>query len=156
MAWTTQVRMRAFLRMDARTHKRNPCVCAGGLRTACIPLQNIIESTGLYNINLFSLDVEGAEYAVLSTLDLSVTNIEVIVVELDGGDPGRDQQIRDFLAAHGFENAASRHGSIRNACEPGGDCTMNEVFINPNFHSRKSSDGRRTPSFFSYGTGVPC
>ncbi len=152
--------------MDSFTHKRKTkrcpfsfCIHVGGLKTACIPLQKIIESTGLYDINLFSLDVEGAEYAVLSTLDLSVTNIEVIVVELDGGNLDRDQQVRDLLTGLGFENAALKHGSIRDACVPGGDCTVNEVFINPNFQNRKLQRAvslGHSASLFSYGTGVSC
>uniref|UniRef100_A0A7S0QQG9 Methyltransferase FkbM domain-containing protein n=1 Tax=Cryptomonas curvata TaxID=233186 RepID=A0A7S0QQG9_9CRYP len=132
---------------------------SGGLKSACIPLQTILESTGLYDINLFSLDVEGAEYAVLSTVDWSVTNFEVIVVELDGGDLVKDQHVRDLLLSHGFENAALKHGSIRDACVPGGDCTINEVFINPNFQNRKlqrAASMGASSTRFAYGTGMSC
>ncbi len=135
------------------------CCYTGGLKTACIPLQKIIDSTGLYDINLFSLDVEGAEYAVLSTVDFSVTNFEVIVAELDGGNLVKDQQVRDLLMSHGFENAALKHGSIRDACVPGGDCTINEVFINPNFHSRKlqrAASMGTSSTLLAHGTGVSC
>ena len=80
---------------------------AGSFNVACVPLQSIIDWTGLYDIDLFSLDVEGAELAVLKTVDLNLTNIHVIVVELDGGNATKDQAVRDHLNDNGFKNAAS-------------------------------------------------
>ena len=103
--------------------------------------------------------MEGAEHAVLTTVDWSVTNFEVIVVELDAGNLIKDQEVRDLLISHGFESALSKHGSIRDACVPGGDCTINEVFINPNFQKRKSqraSSMGKSSKRFSYGSGVSC
>ena len=126
---------------------------------ACIPLQSIIDWTGLNDIDLFSLDVEGAELAVLTTVNFNLTNIHVIVVELDGGNATKDQQVRDHLIDHGFKNAASELGSIRDACLPGGDCTINEVFINHRFNARKVENSKKRkslPKHFSYGTGMTC
>jgi hypothetical protein len=131
-----------------------------GTISLCIPLQSIIDSTGLLDINLFSLDVEGAEYAVLTTIDWSVTNFEVIVVELDAGNPTKDQQVRDLLERNGYQNAALRYGSIRDACVPGGDCTLNEVYLNPMFHIRKSERRfemqNHTQKLLFRDSGVPC
>ena len=53
----------------------------------------MVDATGLLDINLFSLDVEGGELSVLRTLDLEATNIQV-VVELDGRNPEKDEQVR--------------------------------------------------------------
>ncbi len=38
---------------------------------ACVPLQLIMEATGLLHFNLFSLDVESAQLAVQETIDWS-------------------------------------------------------------------------------------
>ena len=54
----------------------------------------MVDATGLLDINLFSLDVEGGELSVLRTLDLEATNIQVVVVELDGRNPEKDEQVR--------------------------------------------------------------
>ncbi len=134
------------------------CFLPDGIKTACIPLQEILDYTGLYDINLFSLDVEGAELAVLTTVDWSVTNFEVIVVELDASNLLKDQQVRNLLSNFGYESAAIKYGSIRDACDPGGECTLNEVFINPNFLRRKMHRKNidNSTKLLAFGTGVRC
>ena len=59
----------------------------------CVPLQLLIDSTGLWDIDFFSLDVEGAEKLVLETLDLKKTNIRVLMVELNGLNKGKDVKV---------------------------------------------------------------
>ena len=126
------------------------------VQSACVPLQLILDATGLLDIHLFSLDVEGAELAVLETVNWTVTNIYVIVVELDGHNVAKDQAVRTLLHQQGFITAAHhQYGSIRDACIPGADCTLNEVFVNPNFHEVAH---KRSPSVlqFQMGTGMLC
>lgn len=128
----------------------------GRVAVACVPLQMLLDRTGLYDIDLFSLDVEGAELAVLETIDFSVTNIRVIIVELDEHDKAKDARVRSLLYKEGFIN--SPWGSPRVACT--GECTANEVFVNPHFADRKAGMGRRwAPSkraLYELGTGVSC
>ena len=50
----------------------------------------------------FSLDVEGAELEVLQTLDFTAFHVSVLVIEQDGGNPGKDKALRQLLAARGF------------------------------------------------------
>ena len=57
-----------------------------------------MDATGLLDINLFSLDVEGGELSVLRTLDLEATNIQVVVVELDGRSPEKDEEVGCILS----------------------------------------------------------
>jgi len=101
----------------------------------CAPLQALLDVTGTLDVDFFSLDVEGAEYLVLQTIDWDVTNIRVILVELDGGDPGKDDMVRTFLRNKGFISAP--WGAPRDACTPGRDCTSNDAFLNPNYMDRK-------------------
>ena len=123
-----------------------------GFQVSCIPIQYIIDSTGLLDIDLFSLDVEGAELAVLETLDFSSTNIRVFVVELDQSNIVKDEQVRKLLLSHGF---TSLNDTIRSACNyKVKGCTKNEVFINPNYMIRKTI--RKQKQNYKYGTGVKC
>ena len=125
---------------------------AATVQSVCVPLQLMLDATGVLDVDLFSLDVEGAELAVLETIDWAITNIRVVVVELDGDNLEKDQRVRNLLLGNGFEDARGRYGSIRDACVPGGDCTTNEVFINPSFHARRRPRGSR----YVFGTGLPC
>jgi hypothetical protein len=58
----------------------------------------MIESTGLLDIDLFSLDVEGGEMAVLESVDLEVTNIKALLVEMSDLWPmEKHEAIREYL-----------------------------------------------------------
>jgi len=143
-----------FLNIWHKNHKTQT-----NIDEPCVPLQPIFETTGMFDIDLFSLDVEGAEYLVLQTIDFNVTNIRVIVVENDGNDKIKDQAVRDLLLKVGFFNAMDTLGNIRSACDDiNTGCTSNEVFLNPYFIERKNARIKEFnfPRYFEYGTGVPC
>jgi len=123
----------------------------GSKHVDCVPLQDLLDVTGVLDIDVLSLDVEGAELLVLQTIDFAVTNIRVIVIELDGYDGAKDQRCRALLQAAGFEATPT---SPRSACQKGEDCTSNDAFINPHFSERKAS--RRQPLNYVLGTGVRC
>ena len=118
---------------------------------ACVPLQNLIDATGLFHINLFSLDVEGAELTVLQTVNFNITNIHVILVELDGTNKLKDEKVRELLKSHGF---MAHNESIRDACESkSANCPLNEVYVNPNFTLRRRLQRK---SYYEFGTGKQC
>jgi FkbM family methyltransferase len=123
----------------------------GFIPSDCVPMQGILEATNVVDIDLFSLDVEGSELNVLKTINFHVTNVRVLVVELDGREPSRDEEIRKFLLSHGFAAALESHGNIRDRCGPRSHCVKNEVFINPQYDSRK-----RPRQFYQGGTSVKC
>ncbi len=64
-------------------------------------LTEIIKCTNISHIDLFSLDVEGHEYEVLSSWDFSIP-IDVILLETLGVQPERDQLCRDLLLSKGY------------------------------------------------------
>jgi len=128
---------------------------------SCLPLQHFIDATGLYDVDLFSLDVEGAELTVLQTLEFNVTNVRVIVVELDGTNLSKDAKVRKLLFKNGFvefvysSRPAERNPkAIRDQCrfKKRGACPENEVFVNPRYEDRR----RLKKNFFEYGTGKLC
>ena len=61
---------------------------------------------------MWVLDLEGAELEALKTFDFSAVSVDVIVVELDGGDEAKDQAVREHLLASGFELHLMHH--VRN------------------------------------------
>lgn len=109
-----------------------PALGEGDVSVPCVPLQLIVDATGLWDIDLFSLDVEGAEQDVLESLDLSRTNVKVLMVELDGHNPEKDSWIRSHLQKSGFEHLGSNFMTNKG----------NEVFLNRRFEDEKV---RRTP-----------
>ena len=128
----------------------------------CIPMQYLIDTTGLYDIDLFSLDVEGAELTVLQTINFDLTNIRAIVVELDGLSHVKDQRVRDFLLGHGFiafsyqSSNVSNARAIRDQCRfrknKNRGCPDNEVYVNPLFDSKRM----KNRLYYEYGTSKKC
>lgn len=51
----------------------------------CLPLQTILDRFGIRHVDLFSLDVEGAEMSILETIDFSRFTASVIVAEVQHG-----------------------------------------------------------------------
>jgi hypothetical protein len=73
----------------------------------CIPLTAILDALGYHHIDFFSLDVEGSEELVLSTLDLAAIPISVLLVEAWNNHctkvcPKREA-VRKRMAARGYE-----------------------------------------------------
>lgn len=58
--------------------------------------------------NLHSL--QGAELEVLKTVNLTQVDISVLVVELDGSNPEKDEAVRTLLLANDFELDTSMKG----------------------------------------------
>ena len=69
----------------------------------CRTLSSIFIESGVSAIDLFSLDVEGAELEALSTIDWDKIRINLFLIELDGSDQTKDEECRKVLKEHGFE-----------------------------------------------------
>jgi FkbM family methyltransferase len=67
----------------------------------CEPLTALLRKAGIIRINLFSLDVQGAELSVLSTMNWSIP-IDVLIVEQDGLDAAKDHAVRSLLRSHDY------------------------------------------------------
>jgi FkbM family methyltransferase len=71
----------------------------------CRPLTTILEELKITHIDFWTLDVEGAEYEVLKTLDFDKVRVDVIMVELEGANPAKDDNVRKLLAEKGYRIA---------------------------------------------------
>ena len=75
----------------------------GHIETVSVPartLDSILNEYNVDTIDCMSVDVEGAELAVLAAADLSVNRPRVIVVEDNSG--GRDQAVANLLQSHNY------------------------------------------------------
>eukprot|EP00607_Mallomonas_marina_P000187 CAMPEP_0182427978 /NCGR_PEP_ID=MMETSP1167-20130531/20930_1 /TAXON_ID=2988 /ORGANISM="Mallomonas Sp, Strain CCMP3275" /LENGTH=239 /DNA_ID=CAMNT_0024610589 /DNA_START=188 /DNA_END=907 /DNA_ORIENTATION=- len=71
----------------------------------CLPMRTILAETRVRHINLFVLDVEGAELSVLDTIDFSAVRFDVICVETEppGLRPeGFLAKVTQLLEKHGY------------------------------------------------------
>jgi len=77
----------------------------------CFPLFSLLLSLGNPTVNLFVLDIEGAEFEVLKALPWDRMDIEVLMVELEHAGkvfPGSRRDVHMFLAEQGFDYAGSQ------------------------------------------------
>jgi hypothetical protein len=84
------------------------------MNVSCAPLQTILRRAGYdegSEFDLLSLDVEGAEALVLSTV--STAMFKAVLIELDGTDKNKDEQARKLLHAGGLRQA--KHLRVTNS-----------------------------------------
>jgi FkbM family methyltransferase len=71
----------------------------------CIPLESIIEENVAGSpayFDIFSLDVEGAEFEALSSLDFSKAAFGIVLVEMDDHNLRKNMAVRAILERHGY------------------------------------------------------
>ena len=127
-------------------------------------MQSLLDLTGVLDIELFSLDVEGAELEVLRTINFNVTNVRVFVIELDHHDPIKNEGVRELMFSSGFNTSKAMNlGDITHACNETTyghhwSCMPNEVFINPMYSERKLERQKvfNMQRYYVNGTGLPC
>lgn len=73
---------KARIRRDLRLHGGDQHT----IRVPCVPLMSLLLKHGLHDIDYMSIDTEGSEYAILSSIDFAAIAIDVISVENNYGD----------------------------------------------------------------------
>jgi hypothetical protein len=81
----------------------------------CFPLKKVLKEAKVNHINLFILDVEGAELEVLQSIDWRKIRFDVIVVETKSYDPtfrpaDYPAIIESFLTKKGYKNCCGQVG----------------------------------------------
>ena len=88
----------------------------------CFPLQSILAALDYPTVDYFSLDIEGAEYPVLKTLDdLSQTDIKMIGIEINHAGEifqGTRNDIQQYLKSNGYDFT--------------GTCKIDDFFVKKN------------------------
>lgn len=68
----------------------------------CRPIASVLELFAVSHVDLWMLDVEGAEHAVLRSFDFSRVKVDVIGIETKSGDIDAGDEISRILVAAGF------------------------------------------------------
>lgn len=68
----------------------------------CLPLSVLLRVAGLCHIDLFILDVQGAELDVLRSFDFRATSVDVWVIEVEHKDED-EREIRALLSRNGYQ-----------------------------------------------------
>jgi FkbM family methyltransferase len=66
----------------------------------CSPLRDVMKSVGMKRATFLSLDVEGAEWEVIKTVD--PRSFDIIFVEADGNDLHKDKKVTEYIQSHGL------------------------------------------------------
>ena len=82
------------------------------VRVPCQPLEQVLREAGMPSVAFLSLDVEGAEYKVISTVNPAA--FQVILVELDGHDMKKDHEVHRAITRAGLMQPFKSMGKGRN------------------------------------------
>lgn len=106
----------------------NPTLTARnqGFAVPCVPLQAVLSQLGILHFDFFSLDVEGAEPQVLSTLDFNQTSAKILMVEVKNR--FRMRRNRHLLRAQ-LQPAGYSHRYNRDAVDGVSHAGTNDVFV---------------------------
>jgi hypothetical protein len=89
----------------------------------CVHLGTELVRRGVTHVDLFVLDVQGAELGVMQTLDFKQVPVRYFLIELDNTMPEKDAAVRCILRQNGFL--------------PLGRLDLNELWYSPDFPLQK-------------------
>jgi len=78
------------------------------VQVPCAPMYELLGD--IQHVDFFSLDVEGAEFSVVSTIDFRRVRIDTFCIELDGHDKAKEKRVVDLLKREGYERCAAKDG----------------------------------------------
>jgi FkbM family methyltransferase len=91
---------------DKFLQERHPSIRRDNLRglptLPCFPLSSVLRAFRVRHIDLLSVDVEGAELEVLRTVNFSDVHVNYVIVEADGSNPEKEQEVRHYMQMSGF------------------------------------------------------
>ena len=83
------------------------------IKATCLPLYTILSAVGNPVVDYFSLDIEGAELAVLKTIPWDKVDIKILSIEV--GENGRDpNEINKFMQKSGYTLVIQMLGKLDN------------------------------------------
>jgi len=93
-------------RMVSRVQATQHELYASVINVTCFPLDVMLESVGVTQVDVFSLDVEGSELDVLKSIPFSRVNIKMFVIEASDN----TNDVSALLTKHNYRNVASGSG----------------------------------------------
>ena len=81
-------------------------------RVQCFPLYSILLALNRTTVDYLSLDVEGAELAVLKTIPFDKVNIRVLTVEVTHVSNGNNE-IKDYMENQGYKTVTKVYHPLK-------------------------------------------
>lgn len=69
----------------------------------CLPVKSLFRTLGIKHIDIWILDIEGAEESALRGTDFNEVQINAVAMECDQHDISKNQRKTDILEANGFK-----------------------------------------------------
>lgn len=69
----------------------------------CLPMKRLLKELNIHHIDIWILDVEGAEESVLKGVDFQAVNINAVAMECDQHDNSKNSRKTDILENNGFK-----------------------------------------------------
>lgn len=101
----------------------------GSIEVKAQPLQALLEKIDQKTVDFWSLDIEGAEGAVLTNTDFSKIEVGVMLIEMDKHDDANEKVIWDVMRKEGFVNIGYTN------CKHG---VLDRIFVNPKYFQKRS------------------
>lgn len=94
------------------TEMQRSAMMKTAVKVECLPLGFILRGTNVTHVNFFVLDVEGAELAILNSVDWEYTVFDVLSVETEQSRrrPGYVEDVARFLLSKGYEQVQNIPG----------------------------------------------
>jgi FkbM family methyltransferase len=86
---------------DSEALINNPRTCYL-TKINCSSLTELLAQRNIVKVDMFVLDVEGAEFEVLSSIDLDKVIVHFFLIELDGKAPEKDAMVRCILRQYNY------------------------------------------------------
>mmetsp|Transcript_9938 Transcript_9938/g.14977 ORF Transcript_9938/g.14977 Transcript_9938/m.14977 type:complete len:277 (+) Transcript_9938:94-924(+) len=102
---SVQPHMHGYVELMPQKYKRkyHAGIITGDLEpSTCVPLQSIVDQLGINKIDVWVLDVEGAEEVALRGLDFDKVNVSAVVIDTESTDTPRDTRKLEYMRMRGF------------------------------------------------------
>jgi hypothetical protein len=68
----------------------------------CLPMNSLLQILYIKHVDIWVLDVEGAEFSVLQSTDFNTIHVSFIIMECDGSSIDKDNEKMNYLQQYGF------------------------------------------------------
>ena len=91
-----------FLHMWHKQYAEKPELIQTLPTILCLPLKTLLSELSIKHIDIWFLDVEGAELNVLEGINFNTVTISTIIMECDGRDGEKDKQKQNLLIKNNY------------------------------------------------------
>jgi FkbM family methyltransferase len=120
----------------------------GTVDVPCLLLSDIFAKNKINHVDVFFLDVEGAELKVLETINWKTVRIDIIVIEKDVSNFQKNEMIKKMLTKLGYIIPFDMLEEIK-ALRPGLFSIGSEIYVFGDFWAKRRDDNAAEPVFLT-------